>query len=359
MGLPLQARLISSREGQTPLPLRLPWLALAVAVPTCGESDFGHGAAVMTDWQLRCVSDGGLWVRDGASTWVGTAAQVIESARQAAAAGRAVTLTGAIDAPINAMVVAAIRSGVPTAVVQAARADSAGRWSTLEAAAAGDRADLVADLVNRGASLADQRAARRMALRTGAVASLRVLSADALLTSADRPPGDAGPGVVVIHRPLGPLVRRLAWAIGGFVAVVNLVTAVSGRWRGWPDAVAGIGIVALTLALAGIGGRLTDRSVLIDGDVVRARQGWRRRWSAPIALRDVAHIDYAPGVFAQPGALVLVAAEHAASERRVVVPVWHTSGWPGVVRYIADRVPTWAVITPAARRMIDRAQAHG
>jgi hypothetical protein len=30
-----------------------------------------------------------------------------------------------------------------------------------------------------------------------------------------------------------------------------------------------------------------------------------------------------------------------------------------VVRYIADRVPTSAIITPAARRVIDRAQAHG
>ncbi len=312
----------------------------------------------MTAWQLTCHSDGGLWVLDGASTWVGTGAEVIESARQAAAAGRAVMLTGAIDAPINAMVVADIRSAVPAAAVEVSQASSTGTWSTLEAAAGGDRADLVADLVCRGAALADQRAARRMALRTGAVASLRVLSADELLTSADRPPVDAGPGAVVMHGPWGPVVRRLGWAIGGFVAVLNLGAVLSGTWRGWSDLVAGLGVIALALGLAGVAGRLLGRSVLIDGDQVRTRQGWRRRWSAPITLRDVGQIGYQTGFRGQPGSLVLTTVGDESAAGQVLVPV-AAAGWPGLVRYVADRVPASAVIAPSARRMIDRAQAHG
>jgi hypothetical protein len=240
--------------------------------------------------RIELLGDGGVRVEPP------TGASGLASERTArewvdAAVGRGdrVVVTGAVDSPVHADLIAYVTATALDVSIEASNPQPWNDgWTSLQVAANSGLTEEVEDLVGRGADPSARRGARspyRLAMRHGhieTVAALRRLGAEP--PSRSRPPPSM-PNAVVLRNYLPSYVRWVAIAC----AVVGIGLAVALRhWAFLVVAVAGFAMVVVGNAVIGA------TRVAVDGRLLAVRQVLR--WQGPIDVGDLVAIGYAPAV---------------------------------------------------------------
>lgn len=239
--------------------------------------------AAAGDLLIELFDDGGIRVSPPSGrAGLATLAETTKWVHAVGASGGAIRVTGDVDSPRAATVLAALPPGSFTITAGAPQPWRRG-WTSMMWAADHGLTLAIADLVERGSPTGAPRpwqlSPYRLAMRRGHVPSMLALrAAGARDPVRVRPPG--APSAVVMR----PYIGFILWPMAALPVALGVIAAIATARP--VAALVGVALGALFLVLGWFVDRMAGRTVVaVDGPLLYSRR--LSRWRGPVDLRQL------------------------------------------------------------------------